>query len=109
MLGPLRPLRERLSAAGRARSGHGGLGAAVSLFAAVAASAPLFAGSATPTIVGLALIAGACCELAHGVRRSTAQGRRSAWIGGAVTLALGTPVLPAGAPGGRPDPPPPPP
>ena len=91
-----RALREMLGAAGQTRPGHVALGVAVLLLAALAALAPLFAGSATPTVVGLALIVGACLELAHGVRRSTPEGRRSAWIGGAITLVMGTVVLQAG-------------
>jgi uncharacterized membrane protein HdeD (DUF308 family)/3',5'-cyclic AMP phosphodiesterase CpdA len=81
---------------GQTRPEHVALGVAVLLLAALAALAPLFAGPATPTVVGLALIIGACLELAHGVRRSTPEGRRSAWIGGAITLAMGTVVLQAG-------------
>src|SRR5215813_10387703 len=96
MPSPLRSLRERLGAADRTPSGSRALEAAVTLLAALAGLAPLFAGTATPTVVGLALIAGACLELAHGVRRSTPEGRRSAWIGGAITLAMGTVVLQAG-------------
>src|SRR5215831_2907437 len=96
MPGPFRPLRERVRAIRRTPSASDGLSAAVTILAALAGLAPLFAGSATPTVVGLALIAGACLELAHGVRRSTPEGRRSAWIGGAITLAMGTLVLQAG-------------
>jgi 3',5'-cyclic AMP phosphodiesterase CpdA len=96
MPGPFRPLRERLAATGPTGPGHIALSAVVSLLAVLAAAAPLFAGSATPTVAGLALIVGACLELAHGVRRSTAEGRRSAWIGGSITLAMGTLVLQAG-------------
>src|SRR5215510_14687660 len=96
MPGPFRPLRERLRAVRETGLGSSALGAAVTLLAALAGLAPLFAGTATPTVVGLALIVGACLELAHGVRRSTPEGRRSAWIGGAITLAMGTLVLQAG-------------
>src|SRR5215470_12635964 len=96
MPSPLRSLRERLGAAGWTQSGSRALEAAVTLLAVLAALAPLFAGTATPTVVGLALIIGACLELAHGVRRSTPEGRRSAWIGGAITLAMGTLVMQAG-------------
>jgi uncharacterized membrane protein HdeD (DUF308 family)/3',5'-cyclic AMP phosphodiesterase CpdA len=92
----LRPFRRRLAADGLTRPGHIALAGIVSLLAVLAAAAPLFAASATPTVVGLTLIVGACLELAHGVRRSTAEGRRSAWISGAITLAMGTVVLQAG-------------
>ena len=88
-------------ATGPTRSRSSGLGAAVMLLAALAAVAPLFAGPATPTVVGLVLLAGACLELAHGVRRSTAEGRRAAWIGGAITLVMGMLVLQAGDLAGR--------
>jgi 3',5'-cyclic AMP phosphodiesterase CpdA/uncharacterized membrane protein HdeD (DUF308 family) len=93
---PSRLFRKRLRTDGGAGSGSTTLAVVVSLLAVLAATAPLFAGSATPTVVGLALIVGACLELAHGVRRSTAEGRRSAWIGGAITLVMGTVVLQAG-------------
>src|SRR5215510_3299641 len=96
MPGPFRSLRDGRRAAGRTQQGHTALATVVSLLALLATAAPLFAGSATPTVVGLALIDGACLELAHGVRRSTVEGRRSAWIGGAITLAMGTLVLQAG-------------
>ena len=91
-----RLFRWQLTAAGGGRAGSAALTVVVSLLAVLAATAPLFAGAATPTVVGLALIVGGCLELAHGVRRSTAEGRRSAWIGGAITLAMGTVVLQAG-------------
>jgi uncharacterized membrane protein HdeD (DUF308 family) len=90
------PFRGLSAVTGRARRGHVGLSAVVVLLAALAAGAPLFAGTATPTVVGLALLAGACLELVHGVLRSTAEGRRAAWIGGAITLAMGVLVLQAG-------------
>jgi hypothetical protein len=56
-------------------------------------AAPLVAGPATSTIVGLALVIGGCLELAHGFRRSSTQDRRAAWIGGAITIAMGVLVL----------------
>src|SRR5215510_12890286 len=99
MPGLLERLRLKLAAYGEARPGRPrdiGLNTAVLLLALLSATAPLFAGPATPTLVGLALAAGACLELAHGVRRSTPEGRRAAWIGGAITLAMGTLVLQAG-------------
>ena len=39
--------------------------------------------------VGLLLVLAAVLELAHGFRRSTEAGRRAAWLGGAITLAMG--------------------
>ena len=39
--------------------------------------------------VGLLLVLAAMLELAHGFRRSTEAGRRAAWLGGAITLAMG--------------------
>jgi 3',5'-cyclic AMP phosphodiesterase CpdA len=96
-----RAFRRVFETTARTRPEQIGLGAAVLLLAGVAAVAPLFAGPATPTAVGLALLAGACLELAHGVRRSTAEGRRAAWIGGAITLAMGAVVLQAGDLAGR--------
>jgi hypothetical protein len=101
MLGRLLRFRRKFEAANPPDAGPGGLAAAVLLLAGVATVAGLFAGPATPTVVGLALVAGACLELAHGVRRSTGAGRRAAWIGGAITLAMGVVVLQAGDLAGR--------
>jgi Calcineurin-like phosphoesterase len=101
---PRERLRKMLGPPGQTGPEHArqiGLNTAVVLLALLAAAAPLFAGPATPTLVGLALVAGACLELAHGVRRSTAEGRRAAWIGGAITLAMGVVVLQAGDLAGR--------
>jgi uncharacterized membrane protein HdeD (DUF308 family) len=39
--------------------------------------------------VGLLLVLTAVLEIFHGFRRSTDSARRSAWVGGAITLALG--------------------
>ena len=39
--------------------------------------------------VGLLLVLAAVLEIAHGFRRSTAAGQRAAWVGGAITLAMG--------------------
>ncbi len=39
--------------------------------------------------VGLLLVLAAVLEIAHGLRRSTARGQRSAWFGGTITLAMG--------------------
>src|SRR3954452_23238826 len=39
--------------------------------------------------VGLLLVLAAGLELAHGFRRSTAQGQRAAWLGGGITLGMG--------------------
>lgn len=39
--------------------------------------------------VGLLLVLAAILEIAHGLRRSTARGQRSAWFGGTITLAMG--------------------
>ena len=73
-----------------------GLAVAALLLAGLAVVAGFFAGPAAPSAVGLALVLGAGLELAHGVRRSTPEGRRAAWIGGAITLAMGWIVLQAG-------------
>ena len=35
------------------------------------------------------LVLAAVLEIAHGCRHSTARGQRSAWFGGAITLAMG--------------------
>ncbi len=39
--------------------------------------------------VGLLLVLAAALEIAHGLRRATARGQRSAWFGGAITLGMG--------------------
>jgi uncharacterized membrane protein HdeD (DUF308 family) len=91
-----RRLRRLFAVAGRAPTQRTGLGAAVLLLAGIVAVTPLFAGPATPTIVGLALLIGACLELAHSFRRSSAQDRHAAWIDGAITIAMGVLVLNAG-------------
>jgi uncharacterized membrane protein HdeD (DUF308 family)/3',5'-cyclic AMP phosphodiesterase CpdA len=39
--------------------------------------------------VGLLLVLAALLEIAHGFRRSSAEGQRAAWVGGAITLAMG--------------------
>ncbi len=39
--------------------------------------------------VGLLLVLAAGLEIAHGFRRATARGQRSAWFGGAITLGMG--------------------
>ena len=101
MLGRGRRFRRFSRASSPTRPGPSGLGVAVMLLTVLAGVAPLFAGPATPTVVGLALLAGACLELAHGVRRSAAEGRRAAWIGGAITLAMSVVVLQAGDLAGR--------
>ena len=101
MLGLGRRFRRFSRASGPTRPGPSGLGVAVMLLTVLAGVAPLFAGPATPTVVGLALLVGACLELAHGVRRSTPEGRRAAWIGGAITLAMSVVVLQAGDLAGR--------
>jgi hypothetical protein len=40
--------------------------------------------------VGLLLVLAAVLEIAHGFRRATARGQRAAWVGGAITLAMGS-------------------
>jgi len=39
--------------------------------------------------VGLLMVLAAVLEMVHGFRRSTAAGQRAAWVGGAITLAMG--------------------
>lgn len=69
-----------------------GFALAALLLAALALLAPL---SPTPGHgrVGLLLILAAVLEFAHGFRRSTAEGQRAAWVGGAITLAMGLLLL----------------
>jgi uncharacterized membrane protein HdeD (DUF308 family) len=93
-----RPLRDRVEALLRAHdeaSGRGeapqrrrGLGIAALLLAVLALLTPLGRAQVYGR-VGLLLVQAAVLEIAHGFRRSTAQGQRSAWFGGLITLAMG--------------------
>lgn len=64
------------------------MGLAAAALAVLAALAPL--GRTDVSVrVGLLLILAALLEIAHGFRRATAVGQRSAWIGGVISLAMG--------------------
>jgi uncharacterized membrane protein HdeD (DUF308 family)/3',5'-cyclic AMP phosphodiesterase CpdA len=65
-----------------------GLGAVAMMLAVLALLAPLSQVD-VPRRVGLLLVLAAVLEMVHGFRRSTIQGQRSAWVGGAITLAMG--------------------
>src|SRR5262249_15527622 len=58
------------------------------LLACLALVAPLFRMEPQGR-VGLLLVLAAGLEMAHGFRRSTAQGQRAAWLGGGITLGMG--------------------
>jgi uncharacterized membrane protein HdeD (DUF308 family)/3',5'-cyclic AMP phosphodiesterase CpdA len=66
---------------------RGGFALTALLLAGLALLSPL---SATPGHgrVGLLLILAALLEMAHGFRRSTAEGQRAAWVGAAITLGM---------------------
>lgn len=69
-----------------------GLGVVAMLLAGLALVTPLLAHEVA-TRVGLLLVLAAVVEFAHGLRRSTPAGRRAAWSGGAITLAMGLLLL----------------
>ncbi len=74
-----------------------GLGLMVALLAALAFSSPWFAGEGQAQLVGLLLIGAGLLEFWHGFRRATPAGQRAAWIGGAITIAMGLLVQNAAA------------
>ena len=67
---------------------RGGIGIAAILLAVLALVTPLGRAQVYGR-VGLLLVLAAVLEIAHGFRRSTARGQRSAWFGGTITLAMG--------------------
>src|SRR5262249_27335606 len=97
-----RPLRDRVEALLRAPDEslrraeapqrRRGLGIAALLLAVLALLTPLGRAQVYGR-VGLLLVLAASLEIAHGFRRSTERGRRSAWFGGLITLAMGLLLL----------------
>ena len=92
-----RPLRDRVEALLRAhdessrRGGSArrrGIGIAALILGVLALLTPLGRAQVYGR-VGLLLVLAASLEIAHGLRRSTERGRRSAWFGGLITLAMG--------------------
>jgi len=69
----------------------------VALMAATAFLSPLFAGEGAPPLIGLLLIGAGMVEAWQGFRRATIAGQRAAWIGGAITIAMGVLVTNAAA------------
>ena len=67
---------------------HKGIGILAILLALLALLTPLGRAQVYGR-VGLLLVLAAALEIAHGFRRSTVQGQRSAWFGGAITVAMG--------------------
>jgi len=65
-----------------------GLGIAALLLAVLALLTPLGQAQVYGR-VGLLLVLAAVLEIAHGLRRATAHGQRSAGFGGTITLAMG--------------------
>ena len=74
-----------------------GLGLLVLALAAVALLTPLFAGEGQAQLLALLLIGAGLLEFWHGFRRSTPAGQRAAWVGGAITIAMGLLVQNAAA------------
>src|SRR4051794_20222239 len=66
-----------------------GYGLIVMLFALLAFITPFFKEEVLGGRVGLLLILTAIVELLHGFRRATSSAQQSAWIGGAITMAMG--------------------
>ena len=64
------------------------LGLLVLVLGVLALAVPLWPELAPERRLGLLLCATACAELFHGFRRSDSLGRRAAWFGGAITLAM---------------------
>ena len=70
------------------RKAQYGTAAIVILFAVLALLSPFI--SSTPAVqVGTLLVATALLEMYQGLRRATAAGQRRAFVGGAITLAMG--------------------
>lgn len=66
-----------------------GLATAAFVLAPLALLSPWMARTAPIERVGVLLAVAAALEAAHGFRRTTADAQRSAWVNGAVTLAMG--------------------
>src|SRR5262245_26586285 len=61
----------------------------VAMMAVAAFLSPLYAGEGTPSLVGLLLVWTGMLEAWQGFRRATFPGQRAAWLGGAITIAMG--------------------
>jgi uncharacterized membrane protein HdeD (DUF308 family) len=72
-------------------------GLLVAALAAIALVSPVFAGEGIAPLIALLLIGAGLLECWHGFRRSTPAGQRAAWIGGAITIAMGLLVQNAAA------------
>lgn len=77
------------------------LGVLVSLLGVLALAVPLWPELAPERRLGLLLGATALVEIFHGFRRSDRMGRRAAWFGGAITLAMSLMLWNAPALAGR--------
>ncbi len=58
---------------------------------------PTFASRGSASLVSLLLIVAGLLEIWHGFRRRSPAGQRAAWIGGAITIAMGVLVANAAA------------
>jgi uncharacterized membrane protein HdeD (DUF308 family) len=97
-----RRIAEAWDGAGKVREAGLGLATAAALLAVLALLTPLAASSDTGPRVGVLLATASLVEFLHSFRRSTEQGRRSAWQSAAITagmavLLISAPLLAAAA------------
>src|SRR5262245_33585543 len=69
----------------------------VATMAVAAFLSPLYARDGAPSLVGLLLVWTGMLEAWQGFRRTTLPGQRAAWVGGAITIAMGVLVSNAAA------------
>src|SRR5262245_1006412 len=69
----------------------------VAMMAVAAFLSPLYAGEGAPSLVGLLLVWTGMLEAWQGFRLATLPSQRAAWVGGAITIAMGVLVSNAAA------------
>ena len=57
--------------------------------ALIATLSPTFASRGSASLVALLLIGAGLLEIWHGFRLASPAGQRAAWMGGAITIAIG--------------------
>jgi len=62
---------------------------AVAVLAVLALLSPTFASRGSASLVAILLVAAGLIEIRQGFRRQTPAGQRAAWLGGAITVAIG--------------------